>query len=177
MSDRPILFTSEMVRAILDGRKTQTRRVVSAKHLALFDLGPVAMMSGWKDRPLPYGKTGDRLWVRETFCDATDFGWGRVLYRASGDACCRWKPSIFMPRSLSRITLEVTGVRVERLQDISSADCIAEGCPGDHGSIPDYNYHATPAEHFRHVWKSINGPESWAINPLVWVIEFRVLQP
>lgn len=78
-----------------------------------------------------------------------------------------------MPRWASRITLEITGGRGERLNDISDADCIAEGCPGGHGSIPGYAYSATPSEQYRHIWESINGPGSWAENPWVWVIEFR----
>lgn len=85
-----------------------------------------------------------------------------------------WKrPAIFMPRHVSRITLEITGVRVERLESITTADAIAEGTPGGHGSIPGYNYSATPYEHYRWLWESINGAGSWAVNPWVWVVEFR----
>ena len=85
-----------------------------------------------------------------------------------------WKrPAIFMPRVASRILLEVTAVKVERLQDISEADCVAEGCPGGHGSIPEYPYASTPLEHYHWLWNSINGPGSWEANPWVWAVSFR----
>ena len=82
-----------------------------------------------------------------------------------------------MPRWASRITLEIASVRVERLNDISEADCIAEGCAGGHGAIPGYAYAATPFEHYRALWESINGTGSWDMNPWVFVIEFRMVQP
>lgn len=88
-----------------------------------------------------------------------------------------WRPSIHMPRAASRITLEITGVRAERLQEISDADCIAEGTPGGHGAIPGYLYNATPNEHYRWLWDDINGRGAWEINPWVWVLKFRVLAP
>ena len=89
----------------------------------------------------------------------------------------KWRPSIHMPRYASRIDLEITGVRVERLQDISEADCKAEGAHGGHGSIPSYAYSATPREHYRHIWETINGPDSWSQNPWVWVVEFKRIRP
>lgn len=176
MKERPIIFSAPMVRAILAGAKTQTRRVVKFKPWhqieERYDGSPWPWMYD-DDRaadhwlPCPYGQAGDRLWVRESFCDARQAAAGRVLYRASGDTACGWKPSIHMPRFASRITLEITSVRVERLQDISEADARAEGisraeCPG---------WHATTD--FRALWAAINGPESWDANPWVWVVEFQ----
>lgn len=84
-----------------------------------------------------------------------------------------WVPSIHMPKWASRIWLEVISVRVERLHAITGEGCLAEGAAGGHGSVPGYAYNASPMEHFRHIWQSINGNESWADNPWVWVVEFR----
>lgn len=197
MKERPILFGGEMVRAILDGRKTQTRRVVKP--------APCGLRMGLpygKGRYItcPYGQPGDRLWVREThaFVGSIDPGW--LLYRASGyeSECQRhgfdrpypavssikWRPSIHMPRWASRITLEITGVRVERLQEISEDDAKAEGCglyvPG-HGFITQadlaegYSNYLAPRMGFEFVWTKINGPGSWDANPWVWVVEFKRL--
>jgi len=174
MKERPILFSSEMVRAILDGRKTQTRRVVNPR-------------CAYK---CPFGRPGDRLWVRETFhtCPHCD---GMVAYRAGGwkrgesfswddlsplrpkCAAHGWKPSIHMPRWASRITLEVVNVRVERVQDITDADAIAEGVklPG----VTQYEGRARDA--FKALWDSINAKRGygWDVNPRVRVVEFRVL--
>lgn len=203
-----------MVRALLNGSKTQTRRAV--KPQPVYD-GRFA--GSWKlvgnagheaatCSPLiaelsPYGQPGDRLWVRETFvqgwphdengCPAQFDADGHerpmtTWYRASspdlkwctdGENTERtpWRPSIHMPRAASRITLEISGVRVERLQDISEFDCVAEGCTGGHGSIPGYAYSATPLEHYHWLWNSINGLGSWEANPWVWALEFRRVQP
>lgn len=192
MTERPILFSAPMVRAILDGTKTQTRRVVKPAHKAWIEMPVTHQLGEWDKRPLPYGKTGDRLWVRETWaaphsedarppraiqCDQM-----RIHYAASEDrGGLLWRPSIHMPRWASRITLEVTGVRVERLQDISEADAIAEGIeptmpnPG-HWNWRDYlieggQTHAVLS--YKTLWESINGPGSWDLNPLVWVVEFK----
>lgn len=194
---KPILFKDEMIRAILEGRKTQTRRVVKG--------APVNMVRfiGADDKPTgefgaclthdlvinkhvrcPYGKPGDRLWVRENFLQlmhgqVTD---GRVKYCASIDPRStgtpkndgywwRKRPSIHMPRWASRITLEITDVRVERLQDISSADAKAEGV-----ATPDLNDWCDDSKwvsQFAWLWRSINGPDSWDANPWVWVVEFK----
>lgn len=160
MKERPILFSTPMVRAILDGSKTQTQRVVKHKQTP-WNPDHIA----WDMTTCPYGKAGDRLWVREAFCDARQGSYGRVLYRASGDVCCRWHPSIHMPREISRITLEITDVRVEMLQDISEDDAEAEGI---------YTAPSCPAyDSFASLWKSINGAESWHENPWVWVVEFH----
>ena len=202
-----------MVRALLAGTKTQTRRAVNlpadAKHVCYWAPPSGRSESGYADpgvnywtpdpagetdsnhlNPCPYGQPGDRLWVREAFMhEPADYCWeasvsipcrpASTVYRADypefkpGEG---WKPSIHMPRHLSRILLEVTSVCVERLQDISEADCVAEGCPGGHGSIPEYPYASTPLEHYHWLWNSINGPGSWDANPPVIVIEFAGVQ-
>jgi hypothetical protein len=178
MKERPILFSGEMVRAILDGRKSQTRRIVK---------GEVVDRAAAKG--CPHGTTGDRLWVRETFAT----GYGGVFYRASeGDNCksisgaiVPWKPSIFMPRKLSRLTLEITAIRVERLQQISEADARAEGVEpcevlGTSGGFKDYvdlnNGCESAYASYHSLWESINGKGSWQKNPWVWVIEFRQIE-
>lgn len=191
MKERPILFNADMVRAILDGRKTQTRRVVKAD----FDIiGECDDGSLWPWRedcenggdiwyPCPYGQPGDRLWVRETWAMS---GHQRVEYRAApadgSDFRCvdRWRPSIHMPRWASRITLEITAVRVERLQDISEEDAKAEGVwkYGDEDCWKIYTKTTSfgtscPRRSFESLWQSINGPDSWNANPWVWVIEFK----
>jgi len=184
VKERPILFSAQMVRAILQGRKTQTRRIVKGlpyAPLAFAEFTAADPSGFWgfghANNPIhcihcPYGETGDRLWVRETHCK---YG-GGFIYRAdygnltpiSDGVGGPWKPSIHMPRVASRIALEITGVRVERLDDISEADAIAEGCQcaGVPASL-------TNRGAFAKLWESINGPESWAANPLVWVVEFR----
>ena len=204
MMDRPILFSAPMIRAILEGRKTQTRRVIKDTGFYAID-GHHGAETAKRERAAlatrcPYGQPGDRLWVREAFqplfADGVENHWetdwktGKgyaISYPATdgiheyldaddnlSDAC---KPSIHMPRWASRITLEIASVRVERLNDISEADCIAEGCAGGHGAIPGYAYAATPFEHYRALWESINGTGSWDMNPWVFVIEFRMVQP
>jgi hypothetical protein len=212
MKERPILFSGPMVQAIIEGRKTQTRRAVkpqppegahpfhilvsssprdegkwrftkSLDHLSGTVLGPIAC---------PYGVPGDRLWVRETYAwsgdssipEADRIASGEVWYRADGGrgGGIRWRPSIFMPRWASRILLEITGVRVERLQDISEADCWAEGIDAVDGvfdeSIPAMAQRMgrlceDAAPTFACLWESINGTDSWNANPLVWVVSFR----
>lgn len=191
VKERPILFSGPMVRAILEGRKTQTRRVIKPQ--------PEVMQNdsiGWEfamehftvpcsevffcKNYCPYGSVGERLWVRETWVPKSSWDVeAGCLYKASEpdqykDLPFKWKPSIHMPRLASRITLEVTGVRVERLNDISEADALAEGCEGNCqiGYIPAYQ--AGPCSyHFAQLWESINGPGSWALNPWVWVVEFK----
>lgn len=160
-----------MVRAVIAGVKTQTRRTMSERHRWHF-------IEAEGDPGLcPYGVPGDRLWVREAFSGHHDWegqppsDWRGVendpiWYWADGNPqrgdWTKPKPSIHMPRRFSRITLEVTGVRVERLQDISEADAKAEGCV------------LQPARHcYEVLWEQINGPGSWAANPWVWAVEFR----
>lgn len=204
MTERPILFSAPMVRAILDGTKTQTRRIAK-KMVRHPDLGnlytPGALVLEGEpqhviERACPYGRPGDRLWVREAwrvinladvFAPREITAADRIWFEADGPhepPAGRYRPGMFMPRWASRITLEITGVRVERLQEISRADAQAEGChhddPCDHKRRfceeigcegPDYRVG------FRNLWESINGPESWAANPWVWVIEFRRVSP
>ena len=165
MKERPIIFSSPMVRAILDGRKTQTRRDIKEKLMC----GEDAHVNNCQ-----YGKPGDRLWVRETFCYHDDLA--RYLYKADGVTGVKWKPSIFMPRIASRIMLEITGIRVERLQDISEEDAIAEGVDGENEAAKiGAEWYEKPKRAYRRLWKSINGTGSWDLNPFVWVIEFMVL--
>ncbi len=201
MKERPILFSAPMARAILDGSKTQTRRALRyqpsatphAYRVSLDAAGkkPVIAATWISGEPednscclCPYGVPGDRLWVRETWAetevaqDASGAKW--IVYRESDtrtDYGGPWRPSIFMPRRASRITLEVTGIRVERLQDISEADAIAEGAPPSHPSIDkisrEFGYADFPRSWYGQLWDSINGAGSWDANPWVWVVEFR----
>jgi hypothetical protein len=205
MKERPILFSGPMVRVILDGRKTQTRRVVKHQPLMCLESSrprvfgrtcqwrqiydfDIEFERAWRgggpvhdEEVCPYGQTGDRLWVKETFAT----GYGATHYRADYGEDCKtisgcivpWKPSIFMPRKLSRLTLEITAVRVERLQDISEVDALAEGVEVlSHGFK---NYLGADLQcgdarmSYMSLWESINGPGSWAKNPWVWVVEFR----
>ncbi len=192
MKERPILFSAPMVRAILAGTKTQTRRVVKPRKDCDFgcELAPheLAGEANGGDFRNAYCAPGDRLWVREAFIhEPADYCWeasvsipcrpASTVYRADQEGDTRgagWKPSIHMPRSLSRITLEITGVRVERLQDISEADAAAEGVQAKHAADADW----TAREAFCVLWESINGGGSWDANPWVWVVEFkRARQP
>ncbi len=195
MKELPIRFSGPMVKAILDGSKTQTRRVVKQDRDGLLDCKPTpAWDAFWQCVACPYGKPGDRLWVRETFgIDDED---GTVLYFADPDTAqnaehariCedrypRRRPSIHMPRWASRILLEITDVRVERVQDISEADAQAEGIEYSErfegyciGMAEHYHSH-DPRLSYASLWESINGPDSWAANPWVWVVEFRRIEP
>lgn len=197
MKERTMLFSGPMVRAILDGRKTVTRRAVKApipssvKGIKGYQnrlgalvygfvlgrsdvLGEIMELTGIK---CPYGQPGDRLWVRETWARAKVYQAGGdewIVYRECDnrtDFGGPWKPSIHMPRNACRILLEIAAVRVERLHAITNEQCIAEGCRGGHGSIPGYIYNATPQEHFRHIWESTGG--DYFANPWVWVVEFK----
>jgi len=217
VTERPILFSTLMVRAILAGTKTQTRRVVRGlatdatnvrmcSHYIKCDARPVS--GRVSDRILcPYGTVGDRLWVRETFyCDHFRYPdapideMSKLLeYRADHECrnweagCpCRdeygrssWRSSRFMPRWASRITLEVTGVRVERVQCISPEDAAAEGTPGVIGPLrvnsgPPAESFLSATYGFMQLWNAINGKRAgaaWADNPWVWVVSFRRVQP
>lgn len=184
-----------MVRAILDGRKTQTRRVVK------FQTAPTEYPQGngakfvqiggkqywWNsqdDHPAhvtkacPYGTPGDRLWVRETFHTVDG---ASAFYRADYERNPKgdkehgivWTPSIHMPRWASRITLKVADVRVERLQDISEKDAWAEGCEG---FDDDVSGGKSGYCEYAELWEAINGKGSWEANPWVWVVEFREIK-
>lgn len=185
MNEKPILFSGPMVRAILDGRKTMTRRVVKLPPDAvsvtvdpggtIFGPGPYIKAGNpdGYDYPrihCPYDP-GDRLWVRETWCCYTPM-LRNPRYKADGhnDAGWTWKPSIHMPRWASRITLEVTDVRVERVQEITDDDAKAEGCP----TVGWYDG-PRPKLWFSHLWDSINAARGygWDVNPWVWVVSFR----
>lgn len=236
MTERPILFSGAMVRALLAGRKTQTRRLVNARDAgaiseAFFyaDRETFAQLNGDPSRFLgircPYGAPGDRLWVRETWapCEAkvrkghfqyaadgavghevtTNGGerwWERSGHtmgvsdeRLSGmwvSKPSRWRPSIHMPRWASRLTLEVTGGRVERLQDITEADAIAEGVEMSSRYEGRWRNYVRERESsgigatvgdargsFCSLWESINGAYSWASNPWVWCVSFKRVTP
>jgi hypothetical protein len=188
MTERPILFSGPIVRAILEGKKTQTRRMIKGQRDMEFDINDPHFGPYWlsyatdaegEDARVrcPYGKPGDRLWVREGHA----LDGSQVFYRAghaeaqsSGPRVdIRWRPSIFMPRRASRITLEITGVRVERLQQVSGPDCWEEGI--SHAGWDPERY-GSVVECYRDLWQSIHGAGSWDANPWVWVVEFRVLE-
>lgn len=217
MRERPILFSSPMVRAILAGTKTQTRRVVkpqpehpqfAKRHtLTTDDEGIYLYMCSstlYSAIRCPYGKPGDRLWVRENGWERPDRTpkmmregadtWKPYYYDADGynndvdrDQFKAWgfrrRPSIHMPRWASRILLEIVSVRVERLQDISEADAMAEGIMssprpwkvGAWWSGAEGQASPTPRGAYALLWESINGSSSWNANPWVWVVEFKVL--
>ena len=178
VKERPILFSGPMVRAILDGRKTQTRRIVKPQPNVVHAIyGDASIDTNLTFRRgdgrirCPYGIPGDRLWVREAkrqaFYRASTTTGGdenRQEYIRLGHAY-QWRPSIHMPRWASHITLEIESVRVERLQEITEEDARAEGWhPGDGQG---------PIEWYEDLWQSINGPGSWDANPWVWVIQFN----
>jgi len=212
MKYHPIIFSSEMVRAILENRKSQTRRVVKPQpdHKQIHYWKKKKLYEGenrlwwWKDHSwdldfemkiglieyCPYGKVGDRLWVRETWClvDDTEFGGTEWIdYRATpkhttehpagwenepqAENALKWKPSIHMPRWASRITLEITDIRVERLQEISFDDIYAEGIRLEDREGESV---ANRQSAFLDLWNSIHKKEyRWEDNPFVWVIGFK----
>ncbi len=206
--ERPILFNDQMARAILEGRKTVTRRAVKDTGFYAIDAAIHGNEVALREREAlstrcPFGQPGDRLWVRETWgLQVRSYGGGAgefIVYRATNpDAIyCRssegreypvkWKPSIHMRRHSSRILLEITAVRVERLQDISEEQAEAEGTQG---CVPycqsPYDSDGAPAcdcmnltykESFQALWSSINGVASWDANPWVWCIEFKRVTP
>lgn len=214
MKERGMIFNGEMTRAILDGRKTQTRRIMKVQPSEDFTPMNMALETDYKARwytpgvvdkdgylqpaskevfgvsnenegySCPFGAVGDRIWVRETW---NKYG-GLLTYRADHDwiddmrketvCTAKWVPSIHMPRWASRILLEITDVRVERLNSISQEDAQAEGMeltgwrptysdPDSGGEV------MTPYDNFAELWSSICGDESWKANPWVWVISFK----
>jgi hypothetical protein len=262
MKERPILFSAPMARALLDGSKTQTRRVVKKQATDWDHFAPEEDVKGREFfmvcgrpeqdnrslRPIlaaiscTYGQPGDRLWVRETWgvvsndwdADGNLTDWtpdrpataitemrfgqgyysGHAIYAADGSyewagdddgggvPRSAWHPSIHMPRAASRILLEIVSLRVERLQDISEDDAIAEGIEpnwigdlaagpngfGGQGWVPDCGWRHylnsddgdpayTPVASYRSLWESINGAGSWDANPWVWVVEFKRVTP
>lgn len=225
MRERPIIINADMVRAVLDGRKTQTRRIIAPSirtadvqfelhqqadgswtPLHTFNEGTFDKTGSERPIKCPFGAVGDHLWVRETFATlepgsyepvTPHDGYAQIVRYAASDRLANsdrdvrgfnWRPSIHMPRWASRITLEITGVRVERLQDISEQDALAEGVRRRESTPvtdPAYcNYLAAnlndasewfdlPSDSFISLWQSIYGAESWQANPWVWVIEFK----
>ena len=210
VKERPILFSAPMVRAILEGRKTVTRRALSPQ--ALKNIGYGVQLGECHELPAegpllpnsveyyndfcPFGQPGDQLWVRET-CLINDFrdiavpederAECQIIYRADGipdwegeEELIRWRPSIHMPRWASRILLEITEVRVERLQEITYEQAEAEGvhrgplrewCASDEGGA----CHKYPVPAFRDLWQSVGG--NWDANPWVWVVKFKRVRP
>ena len=172
MKERPILMNTENVKAILADRKSQTRRVIKPQpELRVSDEQYKANMTKLIYL-CPYGQVGDRLWVRETFCEHTT---GGVIYRADEKplegiySYHTWRPSIHMPRWASRITLEITEVRVERVQEITEEDAKTEGV-NEISLIDRDGYYSS----FADLWDSINAKRGygWDTNPWVWVISF-----
>jgi len=227
MKERPILFNGPMVRAILDGSKTQTRRILKSNCQEIGERDDGSRWP-WSEHPdtaadhwhaCPLGQPGDRLWVRETWLeDPEDDGtWhytqymgckgsslseiprkfqkpDHCIYREGWDGPgLTWRPSIHMPRWASRILLEITGVRVERLQDISRKDAVAEGLHRYEHVWRDAEYplddvayeptkgwatrYSCPVQAYHALWESINGAGSWNANPWVWVVEFKRVAP
>ncbi|WP_204267427.1 hypothetical protein [Enterobacter roggenkampii] len=192
MKERGMIFNGEMVRAILHGRKTQTRRPANPSTANLLDLQEQYPHKKY-NISCPFGAVGDRIWVRETWAEAGAGAPDLKLYRANYPEHVpthyenvppvdeiRWTPSIHMPRWASRITLEITCVRVERLNSISQKDAQAEGMEltgwRPTYSDPDSGGEVwTPYDNFAQLWESIYGEESWKANPWVWVIEFKVV--
>jgi hypothetical protein len=204
MRERPIIFSAGMISALLNGEKTQTRRVIRFPKRVVaqdFTVRDVCEDGGgnwvaWevahpdnanftkKAYPngegfrCPYGKRGDRLWVKETWVQV-DYDLMDV-YRADCDAAAedavyklgfKWTPAIFMPRRASRITLEIADVRAQRLQDIATEDAVAEGCPGCRPDLP--NSHAVAW--YSAIWNGLNAKRGlgWDTNPWVWALTFR----
>ena len=201
MKERPILFSGAMVRAILGGRKTQTRRVIKPQPPSvegLVEMWHALIEPGMWEHSLchesdaglygdivteircPYGQPGDELWVRETWWRGSD----GIAYRADGEAPAHmghcWKPSIHMRRADSRIQLRVTEVRVERVQDITSggemvaSDVVHEGCPKELWTCYKHDYGAAEQAWWESAWDSINAKRGygWDVNPWVWVVTF-----
>jgi hypothetical protein len=182
MKERPILFSGPMVRAILAGIKTQTRRVVKSDRLIGATDAYMATPEGQAKQLIgcPYGHPGHRLWVREAFgLVVSDRDGPRpesIIFRADGNEGWdgKWRPSIHMPRWASRGLLEITALRVERLQEISEADALAEGARNwaAEQDTPVRDLDEARLQ-FRALWTDINGGESWDANPWVWVVEFK----
>ncbi|HFU4525613.1 hypothetical protein [Klebsiella pneumoniae] len=200
MKERGMIFNGEMVRAILDGRKTQTRRIMAPQPADDIErcIFPNPEAIGWKSSLrhkhgsttahfCHYGKPGDRIWVREAFASGLSTK-STLAYRATHKRedledgfydTIKWTPSIHMPRWASRILLEITNVRVERLNSIHDVDAMREGiqnlttCSHSDFGIPGVVNAQHPVRAFQLLWESIYGADSWRANPWVWVIEFK----
>jgi len=197
VKERPMMFNAEMVRAILDGRKTQTRRIVKSDCMDIGEKDDGTLWP-WREHdnggdywyPCPFGEVGDHIWVREAFrvhSKATDVAtlvyrasernsWTEQTHRVPVMACGKpvspekWTPSIHMPRWASRITLEITGVRVERIASISTESARAEGYPAERAADGG---DSDPWLWFRDLWDGIYPEQSFKANPWVWAIEFK----
>lgn len=192
MSDIPIIFSAPMVRALLEGRKTMTRRLATRSYVPRrfknADVHAIEIASPWQRV-----KPGDRLWVREGLLRSPEHHWryaadGTVIILLRTDprvsAMIAWAhhkegdnaPSIHMPRWASRLTLIVVATKIERLQKISDADAVAEGCAGTLGPNPDFpdEWDPSPQEEFRELWGSLHGVDSWDANPEVVALTFTV---
>lgn len=221
MKEIPMLFKTDMVKTILNGSKTQTRRIAKVPNGYQItgcadDLLLIDSLSNPNIKEFvrcPYGNIGDVIWVKETyyalgrwvkdgislkgrqkwrFEDKTPIGnYGfmdsvpqNVIKRVSQDYGWYKRPSLFMPKIAARIKLEITGLRLERLQDITEEDAIAEGVEKSDCSeiviryknyLNSYGSYSTPSYSYRTLWEKINGKDSWSLNPFVWVIEFKKL--
>lgn len=211
MKERPIIFSGPMVRAILDGSKTQTRRIINPQpvkwcqglSLPKYSATPLSQfIEGAPIFACPHGRIGDRLWVRESWSCIFHGGFSgdgitsqtfAIMYRAGGDEMIierdyydekltrlydtqrgDWRPSIHMPRWASRINLEISGVCVERLNDISEEDAKAEGCDNSKSEASiQAGWYEKPVRAYERLWEQINGAGSWQQNPWVWVIKFK----
>lgn len=197
-----ILFSTPMVQAINEDRKTMTRRVVKHQPPNDFEYlgtdtdrasGEPIFYACWEgdkyhNVKCPYGRVGDVLWVRETFRSIEqETGGERYEYKATEkiNLSDKWKPSLFMPKAACRTFLQIINIRVERLQDISHQDAIAEGVerqvPNKFKNYLGKNYCEGiklnfPTESFQTLWQSINGKDSWEANPFVWVVEFKRIE-
>jgi len=178
MKEKPILFSAPMVRAILEGRKTQTRRIVKLPKWFLEEYPQYGSYEIMSEINCPYGSVSNFLWVRETFVYRHKYD--RFYYRADYPtfepyAHDGWKPSIFMPRTASRISLEVTDFRVERLQDILEEDAKEEGVGGKDTVVVSPITTPTYRKAFSIFWNFINDKRGigWEKNPWVWVVEFK----
>lgn len=177
MKFHPILFSTEMVKAILAGNKTQTRRVVKYKFLVCNE--PLfSVRNANTTGRCPYGKPGDVLWVRESWQHwLNDKGEpsGSFMYKLSDENFngIGWKPSIHMPKTACRLFLQIKNIRVERLHDISEQDAKAEGVE----TLNFYEgYEVSSRGKFEGLWNLINGIDGWELNPWVWVIEFERIE-
>ena len=200
VKERPMLFSAPMVRALLDDSKTQTRRIVKPQPFREDYMAEEGVRRQFATLA-PYGQPGDRIWVRETWRGIVSINppecapeYGVARYVPDSEHCKRveyaatqerdgepWRPSIHMPRWASRILLEIVSVRVERLNDCSDADAVAEGI-GLNPSAIGMKLTNPPGESmaiamYCALWDSINGAGSWAANPWVWVVEFTRVTP
>lgn len=203
-SARPILFSGPMVAAMLNGTKSQTRRIVKPQPEVRCVVGAFQSLAfkhkqGWLLYPnakaqvmslCRYGAPGDYLYVREAWAQPTNLDPGPTFYRADYPDCVppnfenvppvdavRWRPSIHMERAASRLTLRITDVRIERLQSITEADCAAEGWPKQPQRSNDPEVHADAArDWYQDLWGTINGKGSWEQNPWVWAVRFETIQ-